>query len=552
MDTRGTTGSLPALAGAARRHGVAWVAVLLVVVATWSPRLDGPIDLRWDGAAYFMLGTSLAQGTGYRMTSEPGAPPSTLHPPFLPVVVAAVEQGLGSTDPVVVGRALRGWMFATSLLLGLAVYAFLARHLRRRFAVAGAFIGAVQPQFVYCSDSLYAEPFFTLFVVLAVLLHDRKARVARVGSTLLAWLAYAARSAGIAFLAASVLDAWRRRGLLAGGIALALAAVPVLAWTSWIRTAEASPERATPAYAYQTAPYVYFNVSYTRNLFAFEDPFRPESGPLTTRGFARRLASNAVALPVDIGRAVSGWEAPVAVAWALALVVLAGFVLLLRRGAWLVLGFVALSLAAIAITPFPRQFPRYLLPLFPFFALAFFLALQRIESSALFGAGRRARLGRQALVAGAVAMAAVPALSGTVRMFRSYHDPVAYEGRDGRPVAYRLFHHGTSGPAFEAAIDDLRRRAGPDDVIAATDPHWVHVRTGRRAVLPPFELDPATAQRLVDSVPVRYVVADTMPSSFLFGAYQRYTAALVGGNPSRWRTVWTSQDGRVAIHEAVR
>jgi hypothetical protein len=31
----------------------------LLVVALWVPRLQGPIDLRWDGGVYYVLGTSI-------------------------------------------------------------------------------------------------------------------------------------------------------------------------------------------------------------------------------------------------------------------------------------------------------------------------------------------------------------------------------------------------------------------------------------------------------------------------------------------------------------
>ena len=66
-----------AVAGATvRRRGVdiALLALLaLVVVATWAPRLHGPLDLRWDAGVYYVLGTSLAEGRGYRLLNEPGA-----------------------------------------------------------------------------------------------------------------------------------------------------------------------------------------------------------------------------------------------------------------------------------------------------------------------------------------------------------------------------------------------------------------------------------------------------------------------------------------------
>lgn len=54
-------------------------ALVLATLATlcWVPRLKGPIDLRWDGAAYYVLGTALAEGKGYRLLNEPGEIQST-------------------------------------------------------------------------------------------------------------------------------------------------------------------------------------------------------------------------------------------------------------------------------------------------------------------------------------------------------------------------------------------------------------------------------------------------------------------------------------------
>ena len=48
--------------------------VVAIALLLWLPRLSGPIDLRWDGGVYYLLGTSLAQGHGYRIASEPGSP----------------------------------------------------------------------------------------------------------------------------------------------------------------------------------------------------------------------------------------------------------------------------------------------------------------------------------------------------------------------------------------------------------------------------------------------------------------------------------------------
>lgn len=39
--------------------------VLAIALLVWLPRLSGPIDLRYDGGVYYLLGTSLAQRHGY-------------------------------------------------------------------------------------------------------------------------------------------------------------------------------------------------------------------------------------------------------------------------------------------------------------------------------------------------------------------------------------------------------------------------------------------------------------------------------------------------------
>ena len=44
--------------------------VLVLAIVLWLPRLTGPIDLRWDAGVYYLLGTSLATGQGYRILSR--------------------------------------------------------------------------------------------------------------------------------------------------------------------------------------------------------------------------------------------------------------------------------------------------------------------------------------------------------------------------------------------------------------------------------------------------------------------------------------------------
>ena len=65
--------------------------VLGLAIVLWLPRLSGPIDLRYDAGVYYLLGTSLAAGQGYRIPSEPGSPQALQYPPLLPAIVAVYQ-----------------------------------------------------------------------------------------------------------------------------------------------------------------------------------------------------------------------------------------------------------------------------------------------------------------------------------------------------------------------------------------------------------------------------------------------------------------------------
>ena len=65
--------------------------------------------------------------------------------------------------------------------------------------------------------------------------------------------------------------------------------------------------------------------------------------------------------------------------------------------------------------------------------------------------------------------------------------------------------------------------APPDAIVATTSPHLCYLLTGRRAVLPPMEIDPVHARRLLEAVPVSYVIVDELE-------YRRHVTPL---RPSR-------------------
>src|SRR3954463_2747490 len=99
-------------------------ALLVAVVALWSFRLGGPIDLRWDAGVYYILGTSLYEGKGYRLLNEPGDIRAVQYPPLLPAIVAVHQRLLGTSDPTTVATSLRRTAFAVFVIYAVVLLSF--------------------------------------------------------------------------------------------------------------------------------------------------------------------------------------------------------------------------------------------------------------------------------------------------------------------------------------------------------------------------------------------------------------------------------------------
>src|SRR5206468_8363645 len=181
--------------------------VVAIAVSLWAPRLSGPIDLRWDASVYYVLGTSLATGQGYRILSEPGSPEALQYPPLLPAIVALYQRALGSTDPDVVAPYLRILYAVLFLAYALAALALAKRYVRPVFAVTAVALTLLQPNTIWLSDLLYTEIPFALISVLFVLVAvdgplSSHPRVREFASFVLAAAGFLLRTAGIALLAA--------------------------------------------------------------------------------------------------------------------------------------------------------------------------------------------------------------------------------------------------------------------------------------------------------------------------------------------------------------
>ena len=570
-----------------RQGDVISVLVLLgITFALWIPRLGGPIDLRTDAAVYYITGVALAEGDGYVLKNEPGDIAAVQYPPGLPAIVAVHRWIVGNDDPQVLGFALRITYLLIALAYTVAVYVMARQLLEPGYALVVGLITALFLQTYFLSNALFAEIPFALVTMLfliasrraerrpqapaeqetgpqAVTATNRHRLLPAIAAGVLAVTAYLLRTAGIAVLAAWVGEAVLRRHWKQAAIRAIVAVLPVIAWQGYVASVTGSAAYASPAYEYQRADYMYYNVPYGDNV-RLVDPFQPELGRATAGDVAERIATNIVQIPRAMGHSVSTvpgyyeWTLRDAHNWlgvpklplwlasgqpvALGLLVIAGAVILAIHREWLIFLYGAFTIGLVCLTPWPQQFTRYLTPLTPILALALVVALAEVRSRLPL----RSRWVSSALVAVVVGLVLVMQAYSLVRAFRSGWTYVP-EGLT-RVGGARIFFFDDPWVSYATAVDWLRGRAGEGDVVAACTPQWAYVAGEYKAVMPPMEDDPAEAQRLMDTVPVRYAIVDEADVGEITS---RYLAPVIAAHPSKWRLVYTVLGTNTRVYERV-
>ena len=515
--------------------------VLVLAIMLWLPRLTGPIDLRWDAGVYYLLGTSLATGHGYRILSEPGSPEALQYPPLLPAVVALYERALGSTDPAIVGPWLRITYAGVFLVYALAAFALARRYLSVGFAVAGVALSLLQFHTLFLSDLLFTElPFALVSVAFALVAIDgSQAPRPWLREAVLFALASAGfllRTAGMALFAAWVLEALARRHWRLALTRGLLALLPILPWQIHVAWVRGSYEYAHPAYEYQRAAYQFYNVSYADNA-SLINPYRPELGRVNTGALIHRVMRNlwevskAVGETIGIseedarqlllkcqqsalGRKVIPLSVVLAPIIAFSILVIAGIGLLVHRRAWPMVFVLLTSLALICTTPWPDQFQRYLMPLTPFLAIAAMLALSQSYTVLRARITRPvSRIVTQAMTAGLIASPlALAAYTAGELFYTRAHEGTSFVPGSGM-VGQQFFNHDTRWTGWEQAIAWINEHSTPDAIVATSASHLCYLRTGRRAVPPPVESDPIRARYLLEAVPVSFVIVDRFYST---------------------------------------
>jgi hypothetical protein len=481
----------------------------------------------------------------------------------MPVVVAAHQLALGTSDPTTVGR----WLRLSSFLVFIAFALTTLRFFRTYLPVGEALLGAVMSlsglYAWFLSDTTFPEVWFTIALLLFLIYaRERVGRRSAVAAYVWAVAAYAFRTVGLAAFVVWVLDSVIRRRFKEAALRLFLVLIPIVAWQSYVASVERSDNYKHPAYAYQRAPYMFYNVSYARNV-ALRDPTTPEKGDVR---IVRRILRDGSELPASVGEtltasrkyfeqslswligegarryAVIEWTVFIGLSLFGGVLLAGGIVVQVIKGEWIVPLCVVVYLGALVLTPFPSQYVRYLMPLAAPLVLSAIVFLRAIETP---------RTERARTLAGTMRtlcfLVLGPALliQLLVMVFVYLFDfpPVSYVDTKGERVQYRLFLYEESGKEFDEAVDYLQAKAEPQHIVAAGTPHWIYLRTGLKTVMTPFEHDPAKEQALLESVPVEYLIVghDAIAS-------ERYTLPLLQLFPTRWERVYTSGGRRWEVY----
>jgi hypothetical protein len=374
---------------------------------------------------------------------------------------------------------------------------------------------------------------------------------------------------GIALLLAWVADAFFRKQFRVAAIRAVIALAPVVLWFGYVHNVESAPDYKQPYYAYQRDPSMFYNVSYAANM-KLKDPFRPDLGNVTFGDLSKRVIENAVWIPSTLGQSITAREGffkthvnflnralrrPVVPHWSykillyvFGLVVLVGVARLMIERQWLIAWAVLLTVAAICTTPWPGQFARYLAPILPLLLLAFMFAFAELRTvnrhvmpAMITRRLKPLRMIGMVLIFGECCLALQ---SGN----RNFIDRAYYKDATGHLRPYNLLHYSGEYPDTQDALDWLKERADPSSTLAVTMPQWVYLHSGFKAVMPPLTRNPEQAERLIDTVPVSFVVIEQL---LMDDNFNTYFPKLVEKSPDHWKLVYEKKGSPVKLYARV-
>lgn len=413
----------------------------------WQWRAMPYLGLYHDDALYLVGAKSLAEGSGYRIASLPGAPYQTKYPPLYPALISL----LWRLDPQFPGNLPKVMLLTWA---SFAAVVFLVRALLKQCGATGAeslgiaALVALSPVAVHMSLMAMSElPFCAL--VFAALLAAERGRAGWAG--LLAGLAFLTRGAALPLLVTvPAVYAWRRDFSRGGRFAAAMLPA-VVAWQLWAALHRAP---ADPLTLYYTDYFAFHR---------FDVPFAD---------WPEMIADNANVAVKSIGELIvfdqEGGFAALTLARLLAAATISGCVRLVRAGHLLQYAtFAALYLMQLLLWNYPPG-QRFLLPLLPLILAGFWRELQALRGIIVTAYQKRgADRGVAIAICGLLAWLGVTAVRSNSDGLFNLLPSVLAEGKvteAGSRAAYRW----------------IRQNTRPDAVLLSFRDPVDYLHTGRR------------------------------------------------------------------------
>lgn len=539
-------------------------ALLAFMMISWVPRIKGPLDLRWDGGVYYILGTSLAEGKGYKLLNEPGEISAVQYPPLFPLIIAGYQLILRTNDPTIVGGWLRITFFLVSLVYISAVFRLCKMYLSPPYAFLAALLCPFTFHVYFLSDLCFPELLFSLTTILFFINNGKESsRSSLMASYILAVAAFALRTIGLALLIAWVLESLIKKQFKQALLRCVLVLIPVLCWQFYIASVESGYGYNHPQYSYQRESYMFYNVTYARNV-SLQNPFMPENGKAHVLG---RIRDNVLKIPYKIGESLLGtpfwadelsetFHPPKDATAILArienasrdiagLIVLTGLLVMFYKRQFIISVYVLVYLSAMCMVPFTEQFTRYLMPVIPFLSVSFVLFWLTVKNVATRdNSSKKSKIYTYIFVAPILIVLLLQIVQFKI-IISTEHQQLVYEDKQHNVVKYKVFYADTF-TAFNSCVQYIRQHARPNDIVAAGTPHWIYLQTGLKAVMPPYEINYARAQQQLESVPVKYLIIgkDVIAS-------ERYTLPVVQHFAQLWKMVYSTPGKDWAVYQRV-
>jgi hypothetical protein len=131
---------------------------------------------------------------------------------------------------------------------------------------------------------------------------------------------------------------------------------------------------------------------------------------------------------------------------------------------------------------------------------------------------------------------------------RNFVDRAYYKDGYGRQRPYNIIHNSGQYGQTEEILEWLEGRADRNAVIAVTMPHWVYIRSGFKAVMPPLITDREKSQALIDTVPASFVIVEQL---LMNDNFNTFFPRLVESSPDTWKLVYSKQGNPVKLYARI-